>query len=400
VRRAVVVTGVGAVTPLGVGAETLHARWRAGESGIVDGVGRCADFDPRAQLGTKEARRADRFGQLALAAGEEALRAARWPAGGPYEPTRVGCAIGTGIGGIGTFEEQHAVLHERGAGRVSPLTAPRLMPNAAAALLSIRHDLRGPSYCVASACAAGAHAIGAAARMIAHGEADAVVAGGAEAALARVALLGFGRMEAISRSGVCRPFDRRRDGFVPGEGAGILVLEEEQAAVRRGAPIAGRVLGYGATCDAHHLTAPEPSGRGARQAIELALADAGIGPEGVDHVNAHGTATLRNDRAETLAIKAALGPAATRVPVSSAKSAIGHLLGAAGAVEAIAALLALRDRIVAPTLNHEQPEDGCDLDVVAGRPRPLVPRGGRRLVALSSSFGFGGHNVVLCLGAA
>lgn len=398
--RAVVVSGVGAVTPLGVGAEVLHRRWCAGESGIAGGAGRCADFDPSEHLTVKERRRSDRFTQLALAAAEEAFRAADWSRPGPYDPARVGCVVGTGVGGIGSIEAEHDVLRERGAERISPLAVPMLMANAAPALISMRHDLQGPSFGTVSACASGAHAIGTAARMVATGEVDACLAGGAESALCGLPGAAFARMEATSKLGVSRPFDRRRDGFVMGEGAGMLVIEAAAGAERRGAPVLGRLLGYGASSDAHHVTAPEPTGRGARQAIELALADAGVEPGEVDYVNAHGTSTQLNDRSETAALKAVLGARAHEVPVSSTKSAIGHLLGAAGAVEAIATLLGLRDGIAGPTLNYEEPEDGLDLDYAADGARRLAPRDGRPLIALSNSFGFGGHNAVLCLGAA
>lgn len=399
-RREVVVSGVGAVTPLGIGAEAFHGRWCAGESGIVDGLGRCAEFDPADHLTVKERRRTDRFTQLALAAAEEAFRTADWPAPGSYDPARVGCVIGTGVGGIGSIETEHDVMRDRGATRVSPLAVPMLMANAAPALISMRHRLQGPSFGTVSACASGAHAIGAAVRMVAHGEADACIAGGAESALCGLPDAAFARMEATSKSGISRPFDSRRDGFVMGEGAGMLIVEAAEQAKQRGAPILGRILGYGATSDAHHVTAPEPSGRGARGAIERALVDAGVEAADIDYVNAHGTSTQLNDRAETASIKAALGDRAREIPVNAAKSAIGHLLGAAGAVEAIATLLALRDRVVAPTLNYEVPEEGLDLDYVVSGSRRLSVGDGRRPVALSNSFGFGGHNAVLCLGAA
>jgi 3-oxoacyl-[acyl-carrier-protein] synthase II len=396
--RHAVITGVGAVTPLGVGARTLHERWTAGSCGIEDGAGRCSEFDPTELLSVKEVRRSDRFTQLALAASGEALDDASWDEAG-YEPERVACIMGTGIGGIGTLEDQHIILREKGAERVSPLAIPLLMANAAAGVLAMKHDLRGQSFGTVSACAAGAHAIGTAARLIAYGDADAVVTGGAESTLTPLATAAFERMEATSTSGVSRPFDRRRDGFVMGEGSGILILEEESAARERGARILGRVAGYGATSDAHHLTAPEPSGRGASRAIELALADAGFGPEDVAYVNAHGTSTPLNDRSETEAIKTALGERAAQVPVSSTKSAIGHLLGAAGAVEAIATLLALRDRVAPPTLGYGEPDEGLDLDYVPNEARPLANGNGRPAIGISNSFGFGGHNAVLCLEA-
>jgi 3-oxoacyl-[acyl-carrier-protein] synthase II len=415
--RRVVITGVGAITPLGAGARTMFERWAAGESGIVDGEAPCSDFDAREALGPKLARRTDRFAQLALAASDEALRDAGWPspaapttgpndpAGGadtppnslPYAPDRIGCVIGTGIGGIGTIETQQDVLRDRGPQRVSPLSVPLLMSNAAAGTVAMRHGLQGQSYGVTSACAAGAHAIGTAYRMIQAGDADAVVTGGAEAALTGLARAGFAAMGATSELGVSRPFDARRDGFVMGEGAGVLVLEEESSALRRDARVLGRVCGYGATSDAYHLTAPDPEGDGAARAISHALADAGVEPSRLDYVNAHGTSTPLNDRSETAALKRALGDAAYDVPVSSLKSAIGHLLGAAGAVEAIATVLALRDRLAPPTLGFSEREDGLDLDYVPGSARPLG--NGRPAVGMSNSFGFGGHNAVLVLEA-
>jgi 3-oxoacyl-[acyl-carrier-protein] synthase II len=396
--RTAVITGVGAVTPLGVGAGTLHERWTAGASGIEDGVGACSEFEPTEHLSVKEVRRSDRFTQLALAAGVEALDNAGWDEL-PYEPARIGSVIGTGIGGIGTLEKQHVTLREQGPERVSPLSIPLLMANAASGVLAMRFGLEGQSFGTVSACAASAHSIGMSARLIAYGDADAVVTGGSESTLTPLATAAFRRMEATSPSGVSRPFDKRRDGFVMGEGAGVLVLEEETKARERGARILGRVRGYGATSDAHHLTAPEPHGQGAARAVELALADARIGPEELIYVNAHGTSTPLNDRAETEALKAALGEErAHAIPVSSTKSAIGHLLGAAGAVEAIATLLALRDRVAPPTLNYEQPDDGLDLDYVTDGAQPL-PNGDTPAVGISNSFGFGGHNAVLCLEA-
>jgi 3-oxoacyl-[acyl-carrier-protein] synthase II len=289
-------------------------------------------------------------------------------------------------------------MQERGGERVSPLGIPTLMANAASGVIAMKHDLRGQSFGTVSACAAGAHAIGMAARLIACGDADRAVTGGAESTITPLTLAGFNKMEALSKSGISRPFDRRRDGFVMGEGAGVMVLEEEESARARGARVLGRIAGYASTSDAFHLTAPEPSGRGAARAIELALEDAGVAAADVAYVNAHGTSTPLNDRAETEAIKTALGERAASVPVSSTKSAIGHLLGAAGAVEAIATLLALRDRIAPPTLNHEEPDEGMDLDYVPGEARPLEPGDGP-VLGISNAFGFGGHNVVLCIEA-
>ena len=399
--RTAVITGVGAVSPLGVGARTLHERWSAGRSGIEGGYGRASEFEPKEHLSVKEARRADRFTQLALAAAGEALEDAGWDDGPPGDPDRAACLIGTGIGGIGTLETQHVIMQEQGPEKISALSIPLLMANAASGVVAMKHDLRGQSFGTVSACAAGAHAIGIAERLIRYGDADQVVTGGSEAAITPLATAAFSKMDALSDSGISRPFDRRRDGFVMGEGAGILVLEEEEAARARGARILGYVRGYASTSDAHHLTAPEPSGRGAAKAIELALKDAGVGPEDVVYVNAHGTSTPLNDRSETNAIKSALGEGlAAGVPVSSTKSAIGHLLGAAGAVEAIATLLALRDRIAPPTLNYEEPDEGLDLDYVPNEARPLAAGNGNgRAIGISNAFGFGGHNAVLCLEA-
>ena len=399
-KRDVVVTGLGAVTPLGVGARTLHERWTAGTSGIEDGEGAASEFEPTEFLSKKEVRRADRFTQMALVASDEALREAGWHGDElPYDPTRIGCIIGTGIGGIGTLTHNHQVLLEQGENKVSPLAIPLMMGNAGAGAVSMRHTLRGPSFATLSACAAGAHAIGEAARLIECGGADAAVTGGSEAALVPLARASFAALDALSPTGVSRPFDARRDGFVMGEGAGVLVLEDGERARERGATILAHVRAYASTSDAYHLTAPDKQGTGAADAIRLALAEAGLEPEDVVYVNAHGTSTPLNDRAETLALKAALGEAAAAIPVSSTKSAIGHLLGAAGAVEAIATILALRDRIAPPTLGLEEPEEGLDLDYVPGKARPL-DIDGKPAVGLSNAFGFGGHNAVLCLEAA
>jgi 3-oxoacyl-[acyl-carrier-protein] synthase II len=393
-RREVVVTGVGAVTPLGNGARTLYERWRAGVSGIEDGRGACTEFEPTEHLSVKEARRADRFTQFAMVASDEALHDAGWDGELPYDPNRIGCIIATGIGGIGTIETQHENMLEHR--KVTPLAIPLLMGNAGSAAVSLRHGLRGQSFSVVSACAAGAQAIGSAARLIQSGDADAVVTGGSEAALTDFAESAFAAMDAISNEGISRPFDARRDGFVMGEGAAVLVLEDGERARERGAHILGTIAGYGSSSDAYHLTAPEKDGTGAIEAMRLALADAGREPGDVVYVNAHGTSTPLNDRAETIAIKKVLGD---DVPVSSLKSSIGHLLGAAGAVEAVATLLAMRDRIAPPTLNYGEPEEGLDLDYVPNEARTL-DIDGRPAVALSNAFGFGGHNAVLCLEAA
>jgi 3-oxoacyl-[acyl-carrier-protein] synthase II len=401
VKRRVVITGVGAITPLGIGADTLVDRWTEGKVGIEDGFGRASEFKAEDFLSKKEARRADRFAQFAIVASDEAVEQAGWAEGLPYDSGRIASIVGTGIGGIISLEEQQRILRERGPKSVSPLAVPLLMGNAAAAAVAMRHGLHGEAYGAVAACAAGAHAVGSGTRLIENGDVDAVVTGGAEAALTGLAIAAFKAMGATSRTGICRPFDVMRDGFVMGEGAGILILEDAEGAERRGAEILGEIRGYAATSDAHHLTAPEPSGRDAARAIELALEDAGLAPEDVDYVNAHGTSTTLNDRSETEALKRALGEHAWKVPISSTKSTIGHLFGAAGAVEAIATLLALRREIIPPTLGLDEPEEGLDLDYVPGSARPLARRengaGGRRPIAISNSFGFGGHNVVLCL---
>jgi 3-oxoacyl-[acyl-carrier-protein] synthase II len=398
VTRRVVITGVGAITPLGIGAEPLIERWIAGECGIEDGEGRCRDFVATDFLSKKEARRSDRFAQMAVIAAREATAQAGIAEELPYEPHRIGCVVGTGIGGLPSLEENQRKMIERGEKAVSPLAVPLMMGNAAAAAVAMQHGLHGHCYGVVSACAAGAHALGDASRIIRAGDADMVVSGGTEAAISGVATAAFGAMEATSPTGISRPFDARRDGFVIGEGAGILVLEEKQAAEARGATILGELLGYGATCDAFHLTAPQPEGVEAARAISLAIADAGLTAPDVDYVNAHGTSTPLNDRSETVALKAALGERAAHVPVSSTKSAIGHLLGAAGAVEAIATIEALRRRTAPPTVGWEEAEEGLDLDYVPGTAKP-IKNGDGPLVAISDSFGFGGHNAVLCLAA-
>jgi 3-oxoacyl-[acyl-carrier-protein] synthase II len=397
VKKRVVITGVGAVTPLGVGAGTLHERWAAGQSGIVDGAGACTDFEPKDFLSVKEIRRLDRFSQFAIVAAGEAIEQAGWTPQLPYDAMRVGCIVATGIGGIQTVENQHDVMRDRGPKMVSPLGIPQYMPNAGAAAVSMKYGLRGQMYGIVSACSSGGHAVGTGMRMIQYGDADAAVVGGAEAALTAFGYACFNSMQALSPTGMSRPFDARRDGFVMGEGAGMLVLEELEAAEARGATILGEVIGYGSTADAYHLTAPDPSGEPAARAIELALADADVAADDVAYVNAHGTSTQLNDAAETVALKRAFGEArAKQIPVSSTKSAIGHLLGAAGAVEAVATAQTLSTGVIAPTLGYEEPDPELDLDYVPGTSRPLSTNGAAP-VAISNSFAFGGHNVTLVL---
>jgi 3-oxoacyl-[acyl-carrier-protein] synthase II len=395
----VVVTGVGAVTPLGVGAAKLHERWAAGVCGIEGGEGRCDEFVVTDHFSVKAARRADRFAQLVLVAVGEALADAGWEAELPYDAARIGAIIGTGIGGIGTIEANDRTLIEQGPKLVSPLAVPLMMGNAGAAAVSMRHGLKGPSYGVVSACAAGTHAIGSAMRAIQCGDATAVVAGGTEAALTPLSRAAFAAVDALSPSGISRPFDVRRDGFVMGEGAGVLVLENGETARARGARVLAILRGYGATSDAFHITAPPPGGDGAAAAITRALEDAKLTPDDLVYVNAHGTSTPINDRAETAALKTALGERARTIPISSTKSAIGHLLGAAGAVEAVATILALRARLLPPTIGLEEPDPELDLDYIPDIARALNLDRGQCAIAISNSFGFGGHNAVLCLEA-
>lgn len=394
----VVITGSGAVTSLGNDSNALVERWIAGETGIEDGCSQCLEFDPKSVLGRKGVRRADRFTHLAIGAADEALVEAGWERNEiPYEAERVACVVGTGVGGMSTLEGQVAnvAASPRGYGVLSPMTVPMMMSNSAAGYLALRYGLRGPSFALGSACATGGHTIGTAMRMIQSGEADAVLAGASEAAVTPLGLGCFRAMEALSPSGRSLPFDARRDGFVMGEGAGALVLEGAVHAEARGVSPIAEILGYGTTTDAYHMTAPDPEASGAVRAIELALTGAGLKPEEVDYINAHGTATELNDRSETIAIKRVFREHAARLPVSSTKSVIGHLLGAAGLVEAVAAVGALRRNVIPPTVGYEEQEDGMDLDYVP-RARPLT-RNGKPAIALSNAFGFGGHNVVVCL---
>ncbi len=405
-RRRVVVTGMGVVSPIGIGLDAFWSALVEGRSGVgpitrFDASGldcRIAaevhDFEPERYMDRKEARRTDRFAQFALAATAMALQDAglddKLPLG-----ERAGAVIGSGIGGMETWETGHRSLLERGPGRVSPFTVPMMIPNMAAGLVSIRFGLKGPNRCTVSACASGADAIGDAFRIIQRGDADLMVAGGAEAAITPFSIAAFAAAKSLSTRNddpprASRPFDRDRDGFVMGEGAGILVLESLEHARARGARIHAEIIGYGATGDAFHITQPAPEGRGAARAIKAALDDAGIGPEAVGYINAHGTSTEYNDWYETAAIKQVFGEHAWRIPISSTKSMTGHLLGAAGGVEAIACVLAIERGVIPPTINLEHPDPRCDLDYVPNAARPA-----RVDVAISNSFGFGGHNAVL-----
>jgi 3-oxoacyl-[acyl-carrier-protein] synthase II len=399
----VVITGMGAITPLGNDVETFWRNVVAGRSGVgpitlFDAsamktriAAEVKGFDPEAWFGRKEARRMDRYAQFALAATQQALQDARLdPA--HVDRERVGVILGTGIGGIGALVQGVETLMTRGPDRISPFMVPMMLADTAPGLIAIAYGFRGPNMAVVTACASGTNAIGEAMHLIRRGDADVVIAGGAEAAILPVAVAAFNVMGAISTRNeeperASRPFDRTRDGFVMGEGAGILILERLEHARARGARIYAEVVGYGTSADAYHITAPLENGEGAALAMRRALADAGLSPRDIDYINAHGTSTPLNDKSETQAIKAVFGEAAYDVPISSTKSMIGHLLGAAGAVEAIVCIRAITDGVIPPTINYEHPDPECDLDYV-----PNVAR--RRLVrtAMSNSFGFGGHN--------
>ena len=403
-KTRVVVTGMGVKTPAGCDLDTFWDTLAAGKStaGPIEGFDTAEHpvkfacevrgFDPEPYLGSKEARRADRVAQLGVAAAADALADA-----GDLETDPARCAVvaGTGVGGLQTLEAQERVFLEKGAERVSPFFVPMMMPNATGALVAMRGGFTGPNLSITTACAAGAHAVGEGVRMVRDGSVDVAVAGGAEAAVTPVALAAFWRMGALSGrtddpTRAARPFDADRDGFVMAEGAAFLVLESLEHALARGARIWGEVLGYGRNCDAFHITAPSPSGAGAAACMQLALDDAGLAPDDVGHVNAHGTSTPLNDEAEASAISKVFGEHA--VPVTGTKGVTGHLVGAAGAAEAVASLLALDRQLVPPTANHEQTDPAISVDVVAGSPRPARPG-----PVLSNSFGFGGHNAALVL---
>lgn len=415
--RRVVVTGMGVVSPLGVGTELTWKNLLAGRSGvraldsfdvsdlpakIAGQVPRGSDpgtFDPLKFVAAKEIRRMDEFMLFALAAADEAVRHAGWEKPSDEELERTGVLIGSGIGGLPSIAENAVKLHESGPRRVSPFFIPGSLINEASGVVSIKYGYQGPNHSVVTACATGAHAIGDAARLIALDDADVMIAGGSEAATCRLTMAGFAIMRALSTGfndrpeQASRPWDRDRDGFVIGEGAGLVVLEELEHAKRRGAPIYGEVLGYGLTGDAHHVSAPEPSGKGARRAMQAALRRAKLNPSDVGYINAHATSTPVGDPVEIEAVKALFGSSARDVAISSTKSAVGHLLGAAGSVEAIFTILALRDGVLPPTLNLENPDEGFDLDLVPKEARQKKIRYG-----LSNSFGFGGTNAAVVLG--
>ena len=408
-KRRVVVTGLGCVTPVG---NDVAATWK----NILDGVSGAAaitkfdasawpvrfacelkGFDPLAFMDRKEAKRADPYAQYAIAAAVMAMHDAGFRDRQGYVPEDTGVIIGSGIGGLSSFEEEHDVYRERGQSKISPFFIPKFIADIAAGLVSMRFGAKGPNYATVSACATSAHALGDAFRLIQYGDADVVIAGGSEAAVTPMSIGGFANMKALSErndspASASRPFDATRDGFVMGEGAAIVILEELDHARRRGARIYAELGGYGATGDAHHLTAPAPAGEGAQRAMRRAMKDAGLEPSGVQYINAHGTSTPANDLNETKAIKGVFGPHAAGVNVSSTKGATGHMLGAAGSVEFILGTLAIANNVVPPTINYQTPDPECDLDYTPNRP---VAR--RVDAVLSNSFGFGGHNACLAI---
>jgi len=403
--KRVVVTGVGAVTPIG---ETVDATWDSmlhGRGGIAritrfdpspyesQMAGEVKDFDPTKYMDRKDARRTDRFAQLAVAAASQALTDSTVDVA--KEPERIGVSIGTGVGGLETLIEQVLLMEKRGPGRLSPFLVPMLMANAGSAQVSMQFGLKGPNLTHVSACASSAHAIGECAAIIDRGQADVMIAGGAEAAILPLAIGAFSTMHAMSRRNedpehASRPFDKDRDGFTLSEGGAAVVLEEREHAIARGARIYGELVGYGATADAYHITSPSPEGEGNARSMRMALDRAKLEPTAIDYINAHGTSTQPNDREETAAIKQVFGDHAYKLLVSSTKSMTGHLLGAAGALEAIACLLALRDGCIPPTINYQTPDPALDLDYVPNTARPKEIK-----TALSNSMGFGGHNATL-----
>jgi 3-oxoacyl-[acyl-carrier-protein] synthase II len=405
-RKRVVVTGLGAITPIG---NTLEEYWQGlltGRNGIdlitlfdpshhaCRIAGEVKGFDPSDYLDRKEIKRMDRFAQFGVSASLQAIADAQFKID-DLNAEQVGVIIGSGIGGIKVLEDQQTVYLNKGPSKCSPFMIPMMIANMAAGLTAIHTGAKGPNTCTVTACAAGSHAVGDAFRLIQGGYAQAMICGGAEAAVTPLSVAGFASARALSTRNddpkkACRPFDRDRDGFVMGEGAGILLLEELDHALARGAKIYAEIVGYGMTCDAHHITSPSPGGEGASRAINLALKDAGITPDQVSYINAHGTSTPANDPTETSAIKTALGEHATKVAVSSTKSMTGHLLGGSGGIEAVATAMAIASDRVPPTINLDNPDPDCDLDYVPNQSRSMKVD-----VALSNSFGFGGHNVTL-----
>jgi 3-oxoacyl-[acyl-carrier-protein] synthase II len=408
-KRRVVVTGMGALTPVGNDVASTWQALNAGASGAanitkfdattwpVRFACEVKGFDPLQYMERKEAKRADWYAQYAIAASVQAMKDAGLDNGAMGDPDRVGVILGSGIGGLKAFEEQHDVYRERGQSKISPFFIPMFIADIAAGLVSMRVNAKGPNYATVSACATSAHAIGDAFRTIQYGDADVIISGGSEATVTPMAIGGFANMKALSERNespatASRPFDATRDGFVMGEGAGVVILEELEHAQKRGAKIYAEIVGYGATGDAYHLTAPAPDGEGAQRAMRRALKDAKLDVSDVQYINAHGTSTPANDLNETKAIKAVFGDKARDVNVSSTKSATGHMLGAAGAVEFIICAHVVRECIIPPTINYETPDPELDLNYT---PNKAVKRDVR--AALSNSFGFGGHNVALAI---
>ena len=405
-RRRVVVTGMGLVIPTGIGVETVWKNVCEGKSGIglltrfdTNGfetkiAGEVKDFNPELYIDKKEIKRMDLFVQYAIAATKEALEDAQLNIA-PENCEQIGVIVGTGLGGLPTLEKYHKVLLERGPSRISPFFIPMLIANMASGQIAIQFGPKGPNTCVVTACATGAHCIGDAFRAIVYGDAEAMIAGGTEANITPLTIGGFNAMKALSTKNdepekACRPFEKNRDGFVVAEGAGIIILEELQFALKRNAKIYGELIGYGYTGDAYHITAPSPNGDGAVRCMRMAIKDAGLKSEEMDYINAHGTSTPLNDLTETIAIKTVFGDYAKKIPISATKSMTGHLLGAAGSTEAIFTILAIRDGIMPPTINHEEPDPECDLDYV-----PNVARRKLLKVGMSNAFGFGGTNATL-----
>jgi len=409
-NRRVVITGTGLLTAVGKDVQSTWASLLEGRSGIapitqfdpsdypVRFAGEVTDFDPSDYIDRKEVKRTDRYSQLAIGAAVQAMREAGLDEDrSGIDPDMFGVIVGSGIGGIATFEEQHGRFVEKGPSRVSPFFVPMFIADIAAGLISIRYGAKGPNYATVSACASGAHAIGNAFRSIAVGEADVMVTGGTEASVTPMTVSGFAAMKALSErndspSTASRPFDATRDGFVLGEGAGVLVLEELEHAKRRGATIIAELAGFGQTADAYHITSPAMGGEGAVRAMRSALRNAGVGTDRVGYINAHGTSTPANDMNETAAIKTLFGDAAYDLVVGSTKSMTGHTLGAAGGLEAVITALVCKTGLIPPTINYSVPDPACDLDYATNGP---VTR--EVDVALSNSFGFGGHNVSLAI---
>jgi 3-oxoacyl-[acyl-carrier-protein] synthase II len=411
-KRRVVVTGTGLITALGTGVEKNWQALLAGQSGVgritrfdasnlpVSIAAEVKDFQPEAYgIDRREARRMDLFAQYAVAASEMAVKESGIAIGGPnahsYDPERVGVILGSGLGGVVTMEDGYRKALEKGFDRISPLYVVQMLINMAAGLVSIRYGAKGPNWCPASACASSAHAIGEAWKSIVVGETDAAIAGGSEATITPMSIGGFAAMKALSTRNAephraSRPFDRERDGFVTGEGAGVVILEELSRARQRGAPILAELAGYAANSDAHHVTAPAPEGDGAARCMRLALRAAGMSPERIGYINAHGTSTPANDVNETRAIKAVFGDHARKLAVSSTKSMTGHMLGAAGGAEAVVSLRTLVRGVLPPTINCDEPDPECDLDYVRHQPREAWVD-----AVMSNSFGFGGTNAVL-----